>query len=332
MKALLLHLDGTAQTARTALGAVAGRDLRSLDGKRLLRKGQTVAENHLPVLAELHDLDLSLLIPEPGDVHEDEAAMRLGRAAAGPGVRVEGPKEAKARLVAEHRGLLCVDTAALERMNSVPTVSVYTLFDGRPVEAGELVGEAKVTPLIVAAAGLETAEAAAVPPPVAVWPFVPTQAAALVRERVSPAQARRVAEGLSKKLSEFGSTLAGVHYASPSASPEDLAEAMRGLLADGAGILFVSGGSASDPADPLLNALHHVPARLERVGIPAHPGSMLWLAYAVSAPTPILGVPSCGIFSQSTSLDLVLPPLLAGQPVTTQTFASLGHGGLKSKT
>src|SRR3954471_3904509 len=103
MKALLLHLDGTAQTARTALGAVAGRDLRSLDGKRLLRKGQTVAENHLPVLAELHDLDLSLLIPEPGDVHEDEAAMRLGRAAAGPGVRVEGPKEAKARLVAEHR-------------------------------------------------------------------------------------------------------------------------------------------------------------------------------------------------------------------------------------
>lgn len=105
---------------------------------------------------------------------------------------------------------------------------------------------------------------------------------------------------------------------------------MRGLLGDGAEMLFVSGGSASDPADPVLNAMRYVPARIERVGIPAHPGSMLWLAYSGEA--PILGVPSYGIFSQATPLELVLPLLLAGQGVTGQTFASLGHGGLLQGT
>src|SRR5919204_1303914 len=109
MKALVLQLDGTPETARRALGAVVCANVRSVEGKRLLSKGQTVAEGHLPALGELDGVELSLLVPEPGDIHEDEAAMRLGRAAAGPGVRVSGPVEARARLVAEQRGLLCVD-------------------------------------------------------------------------------------------------------------------------------------------------------------------------------------------------------------------------------
>src|SRR5919204_6665977 len=138
MKALMLHLDGTPETARHALGAVVCVNVRSAEGKRLLNKGQTVAEGHLPGLAALEGVELSLLVPEPGDIHEDEAAMRLGRAAAGPGVNVTGPVEARARLVAQHKGLLCVDAETLSLMNSVSAVSIYTLFDGQPVAAGNV--------------------------------------------------------------------------------------------------------------------------------------------------------------------------------------------------
>ena len=56
-------------------------NVRSAEGKRLLSKGQTVADGHLPALGALDGVELSLLVPEPGDMHEDEAAMRLGRAA-----------------------------------------------------------------------------------------------------------------------------------------------------------------------------------------------------------------------------------------------------------
>src|SRR4051794_34286497 len=106
MKALVLRLDGTKETARRALGTVVCANVRLAEGKRLaLRKGQTVTESQLPALEALHGVDLSLLVPEPGDMHEDEAAMRLGRAAAGVGVGVAGPSEARTRLVAEHKGL-----------------------------------------------------------------------------------------------------------------------------------------------------------------------------------------------------------------------------------
>src|SRR5436190_17195236 len=329
MKAFILSLDGTLESARRALGAVACANVKSSQGKRLFDKGHVFAEGNITVLSQMQGIGLSLIMPEDGDVHENEAALRLARAVAGEGVEATGPSEAKARLVARDTGLLRVDAGTLEAMNSIPTVSIYTLLDGQPVMSGVTVAEAKVTPLVVAAADIEEAEAFAandIAPTVAVLPFVPVQAAALIRERISPAQAQRVAEGLSNKLKWFGSTLEDVQYVAPDASAEAIAAAMRNSLVAREGLLLVSGGSASDPSDPLLSALDHISARIERIGIPAHPGSMLWLAYA--GDVPIVGVPSCGIFSQVTSFDLVLPTLLAGQPVTSATFASLGHGGL----
>jgi molybdopterin biosynthesis enzyme len=188
------------------------------------------------------------------------------------------------------------------------------------------VAEAKVTPLVVSAREVAEAESYASTPPIRVLPFKSMRAGALIRERVSHAQAQRVVESLSGKLAWFGSSLGGVRYVSPDEPAERIAAEMRGLLAEGSDLLFVSGGSAADPADPLLKALGHVPARVERVGIPAHPGSMLWLGYA--GEVPILGVPSCGMFSQATTLDLVLPAALAGESLTASTFASIGHGGL----
>jgi hypothetical protein len=60
--------------------------------------------------------------------------------------------------------------------------------------------------------------------------------------------------------------------------------------------------------------------------VPAHPGSLLWLG-ALST-TPVVGMPSCGMFSQATLFDLVLPRLLAGEPVGPAELAAFGHGGL----
>ena len=330
MRSFTLHLDGTQETARLALGAVACANVRAPGGGRALEKGQAVSEEDLAALEELRGVELSLVMPDAGDLHEDEAALRLGRAAAGPGVIAEGPVEARARLAAAHRGLLHVDTHTLATMNGVAFASIYTLFGGQPVEAGQIVAEAKVTPLLVPATEIERVEALAVSPPVSVLPFKPTVAAALIRERHTPDQARRVADALSKKLEWFGSSLGTVRYIAHDASSEAVGKIMRELL-EGAAMLFAAGGSAINPADPLINALPHVPAHLERIGVPTHPGSLLWLAHTDRGDLPILGVPSCGMFSKSTALDILLPHLLTGESVTTQTLAQMGHGGLLRK-
>jgi molybdopterin biosynthesis enzyme len=68
---------------------------------------------------------------------------------------------------------------------------------------------------------------------------------------------------------------------------------------------------------------------MERHGAPAHPGSLLWLARWDGL--AVLGMPTCGMFSQATTFDLVLPLILTGESVGNREIAGLGHGGLLSR-
>lgn len=67
-------------------------------------------------------------------------------------------------------------------------------------------------------------------------------------------------------------------------------------------------------------------ARMERHGAPAHPGGLLWVARWGGR--TVLGMPTCGMFSQATPFDLVLPRLIAGEGVDNHALAGLGNGGL----
>src|SRR5438128_1101132 len=117
------------------------------------------------------------------------------------------------------------------------------------------------------------------------------------------------------------------------ANRRGLLKIRRGPLAAlrraGAQVLIVAGASALDPLDPVFGGLTLLGARMERHGAPAHPGSLLWLALWDGQ--PVLGMPTCGMFSQATTFDLVLPQILAGEHMDNRTIAELGHGGLLSR-
>ena len=66
-----------------------------------------------------------------------------------------------------------------------------------------------------------------------------------------------------------------------------------------------------------------------RHGVPAHPGSMLWLARVRR--TAVLGLPTCGAYSKATAADLLLPRLLTGEPPSLRTVSRLGHGGILTR-
>src|SRR5207245_10826542 len=94
----------------------------------------------------------------------------------------------------------------------------------------------------------------------------------------------------------------------------------------GAEVLIVAGASALDPLDPVFGGLTLLGARMERHGAPAHPGSLLWLALWDGK--AVLGMPTCGMFSQATTFDLALPRIPGGELVHNRPLAELGHGGL----
>lgn len=307
------------------VGRVLCHDVREA-GRIVLRKGQVLDLEATRLLAETAVGEVHVIELEPGDLHEDPAGERVASAVAGPGVAVRDAAAGQWALVAMVRGLLRVATGALAGVNALEGIAVYTLFDGQVVEAGEVVARAKVTPLAVPEAVVREAEARAraARGVVAVRPFRPLPVGAVAPASLAPRARARFEAALGEKLGWFGAPLVRLEYAD--GTPRALGSALASALDAGAELVIAAGANALDPLDPVFQALDAVGARLVRRGVPAHPGSLLWLAEVGTR--RILGMPSCGMFSQGTVFDLILPRILAGEPVGADELAGLGHGGL----
>jgi hypothetical protein len=327
MKALAIRR--TAAVPDALVGAVLCHDVRDAGGRIVAAKGARLDDpGARAVLAAPWD-EVHVLTLDAGDLHEEEAGARLARAAAGDGVTVKGYTGGQWTLTAACRGLLSIAREALHEVNAQEGISVFSLFDGQPVEPGETVAKAKVTPLVIADQIVRAVEkiATAAGGLVCVKAFRPMVIGAVAREHLEPKQRARFEAALRQKVDWFGGRLLPIRYAANSATA--VADELRGLRREGAEVLIVAGASALDPLDAVFGGLEILGARLERHGAPAHPGSLLWLARWDG--TSVLGMPTCGMFSQATTFDLVLPRIIVGERIGNREIAELGHGGLLSR-
>lgn len=324
----------TVHSATLTAEAIAGRvlahdvDARVHDERIRLRKGHILTADDLPTLRAANR-DLHLLVLEVGDVHEDEAARRLAAAVAGCGTRIGEPHESQIALRAAHRGLLVIDIERLLAINSVPDMSVWTLFDAQIVRQGQAIAGVKVTPLVTREQFVREGEHIAHDGKavIRVLPFVPRHVGVLVREELLPAAGERFREAITTKVEWFGSEITEIAH--PANDVTAIIDTFQRLMADGADMILCAGVTSTDPLDLTVRALESLDARWEKRGVSAHPGSTYWLAYL--GDVPVLGMASCGMFSRATVLDLILPRFFAGERVTARTLAALGHGGLLNK-
>jgi hypothetical protein len=328
MKAIAL--DPTEVSAESALGLVLCQDIVGVSegGRSRLSKGHTVAEEDMSLLRSASQ-EIHLLALDPDDVHEDDASRRLARAVAGDGLRFREPVESQSHLRASYRGLVQVNMQALTALNCIPDVSVFTVYDGQPVDVDRVVAATKVTPLAVPESIIAEAENVAREgfPVVRVLPFQGRPVGVVVRDRLQSRAREKFELALRTKLSWFGSPLAGLAYL-----PDDveaIASALRDYRAHGVALILAAGVNSTDPLDLTLQALERAGASTERRGVPAHPGSTCWLADLDGV--PIFGLALCGMLSQTTALDLLLPRFLAGLSVHAQDIAVLGHGGVLAR-
>lgn len=320
---------------RSLAGAVLTRDL-AVAGERW-SKGRRLSVADLERLSDpesgavVPDGPVTVLVLERGDLHEDDAALRLARAIGGGGLRTRGPVQSRVDLLAEHDGVLHVRTSLLERLNRLDPIEVFSAFDGSVVAAGDLVASVKVAPHVVDRAVIERAEqlAARGGPVVGVAPFLPRRVGVIVKESIRAPARERFERSVRAKVESLGSTVASIAYVADADAAVE--EAFRGLVggADRVDIVLTAGGASTDPADPFFVAIERLGGRIVRRGVPAHPGSMLWLGRI--GRTGVLGLPTCGAYSKATAADLLLPRLLSGEPISPRTVAKLGHGGILTR-
>ena len=308
-------------------GMVLCEDVRDATGRPALKKGQVLGGTDLPTLGALEWTELHVIERDRGELLEEDAGRHVAGAAAGDGTAVGTFSGGHWAITSTRRGVLEVEVGTLAKMNRIEGVCVYTLYDGQIVDAGELVARAKITPFVLRAEAVERAEELARDGLVRVREFRPARIAAVVQERLDERALTRFRQVLSEKAAWFGASLADVRVTP--AETDAVADAIGEVVRLGAQVIVMAGTRAMDPLDPAFVALDRLGAPLERYGVPAHPGSLLWLARL--GDTPVVGMPACGLFSQATTFDLVFPRLLAGQEVSRDSLADLGHGGLLTK-
>jgi hypothetical protein len=313
-------------------GAVLARDIK-VAGQRW-SKGRRLSPDDLLALAAAEPgPPVTVLVIEPGELHEDDAAIRLARVVAGANLDVRGPNESRLDLVAATDGVVHVLVPELERINRLDPLEVFTVFDGQIVSRGDLVASVKIAPHVVDASIVEAAARVTGfggQPIVWIAPLVPRRVGVVVKQTVRGTARERFEASVRAKVEGLGSRIIDIVYVDddPDAVETAVARFTRG--ADTADVILTAGSGSTDPRDAFFLAIDALGGRIVRRGVPAHPGSMLWLARVGG--TSILGLPTCGAYSKATAADLLLPRLLTGEPASEKTVAKLGHGGILTRS
>lgn len=265
-----------------------------------------------------------------GTIHEDEAALRLGKAASGIGVEFVSASEGKVTITATQTGLLKINVNVLQEINELGEMMMATLHTDTMVTKGTLVGSTRIIPLSIENEKLVKMEelCARNEPVVQVVPLkkfkvgVVTTGNEIFYGRIED----KFGDVIREKFAELDSYVFKQVFSRDDS--DMIAQCILDLIKEGAEIVTVTGGMSVDPDDVTPEGIGKTGAKFVSYGAPTLPGAMFLLSYL--GDIPILGLPGCIMYSHRTVFDLVVPKLMVGERLTRRDISKLGHGGLCS--
>ena len=294
------------------------------------RRGHIVRKEDISKLLDVGKRNLYVMELDRDELHEEEAAHRVAKAAAGPNLKLVGPSEGRVNLVAEIAGLLKIDSDLLYRLNSLGNLVMATLLSDRYVNKGDVVAGTRTIPVVVKEELIHQAEALCKEHPIVRILPMPARRIHLIVTG-SEVYTGRIQDGFEpvvrRKTAAMGSHLADKQVAND--DPDQIAKLIQEAQRAGAEIILVSGGMSVDPDDKTPEGIRRSGARIESHGFPVLPGSMFLMAYLND--TPILGLSGCVLHDPFSAFDILLPRLLAGDKITRADVMAMGHGGLQKK-
>lgn len=302
------------------------------------RKGHIVTKEDIPILLSIGKENLYVWEKAEGILHEDEAAVILRDLAMGEHMSADGPSEGKIELKAECNGLFKVDSRALLTINSTPQMMIATRFGNTGVKAGDKLAGTRIIPLVIEKEKMDdlvlrTREVTGGRPVLSLKPYVHRKVGIVatgsevyhgrIEDRFTPI--------LIKKLEEYDIELVGCEMTDD--DDRMTTAAIRKLLDAGADLILCTGGMSVDPDDRTPLAIRNTGAKIVTYGAPVLPGAMFLLSYLPrendTAPARVIcGLPGCVMYAKRTIFDLLLPRIMADDPISLEEIHALGEGGL----
>jgi hypothetical protein len=314
-----------------AQGTILLHNVADAEGRRRLKKGTRLSQEHLTELAELGRTTIEVAVLDARDAHEDEAALALAEAMQTAHLSFTRAMGGRVNLRTSADGLLEIDAERLLEVNSLPGFAVATRRQHTvvgPNQKTDNVATLKIVPYAVARRDLDHALKLARSRPgiVEVRPFQQGYRVAMLFVAEPAAQDRTRDEYLpptQTRLDRLGAEV--VVTKAVDLDEAAIAQAAASLVED-ADLLFIAGQtSIIHDEDTTLRALRRAGAETTLSGAPVEPGNLLALAYFPD--TAVLCAPGCAKGLKRNVVDLVLPRLLLGDRLARRDMAMLGLGG-----
>ena len=262
-----------------------------------------------------------------GEVHEDDCAKRMAAMAPVSGAHYTEPAEGKVLLFADQRGMFRVNRKLLNKINSIGDITICTLPDHYPVEVGDRLASMRIVPLVTKEEQiLEAEQLCAEETLLDLRPYQHKKVGVIITG--SEVYHGRIQDMfgpvIQAKMKQYPSEIVGIRICKDEL--EEIVDAAKQHLENGADFLIFTGGMSVDPDDLTPTAIRKLGADVVSYGVPSQPGNMTLVAYF--GDIPILGVPGAAVKLPTTVLDVLLPQIFAGDKITKDELASLADGGL----
>ena len=295
---------------------------------RLFKKGHVIREEDIPKLLDIGKEHIYVWEPKKGQLHENDAAIRVKDLVLGQGCYIsEEIKEGKIDFFANTQGVLKINKDLLLKLNLLGEIIVSTIHNNTPVKKGEKIGATRVIPLIIDEKKILEAEKIIKEKIISVEEIKPKKAVLITTG--NEVYKGRIKDAflpvMKEKLEYYGSEI--VKQVILPDNKEMITEnILKAIEEDKVDMIICTGGMSVDPDDVTPPAIKDCNGEIVTYGAPVLPGAMFLLAYYKNI--PILGVPSCAMYSKRTIFDLVLPRILADEKLSFEDIARFGNGGM----
>lgn len=297
----------------------------------IFRKGHIIREEDIPVLLSVGKDSVYIWENDETMMHENDAAEVLYRMTANEHMHPSDVKEGKIEVIADTEGLLKVDREKLKKVNAFGEMMIATRHGNTVVKKGDKLAGTRIIPLVIKKDKMQEAEKICDGTPILkILPFTVKKAAIIttgnevyhgrIKDAFTPV--------IEQKIAEFGAEM--MFHEIFDDNDRKITDGCLRAIEAGADIVFCTGGMSVDPDDKTPLAIKNTGAEMISYGSPVLPGAMFLLSYYRKGDKviPICGLPGCAMYNRRTIFDLVLPRLMAADPVTADELASLGEGGL----
>ena len=291
------------------------------------KRGHVITQEDIPALLDLGKRTVFVWEDNAGEIHEEDAALRMAAMAPVEGAHYTAPSEGKVLLMADKRGMFRVDTALLQKINSIGDITISTLPDHYPVEPGARLASMRIVPLVTKEEQILRAEQLCAEKKLLdLRPYQEKKLGVIITgSEIYSGRIRDKFEPVVRaKMKQYPAQILGVTICDDDL--DMITSEAKKFLDQGADFLIFTGGMSVDPDDLTPTAIRTLGADIVTHGVPSQPGNMTLVAYL--GETAILGVPGAAISLPTTIFDVLLPQIFAGDRITKADLIRLGDGGL----